>query len=134
MRDIQADIRTYLLTKTALTDLVSDRIYAGRDVPKVGYKPQDGAAITFKIRGGAGEFRGRDYEDALLVPSVQFKCYGLSEKDAFEVYRTLVDSLHNGTSFIILHAEETGIGQPLDETDTDWHFVLSFFDFLVRSA
>jgi hypothetical protein len=134
MRDIQADIRKYLLSKTALTALVSDRIYAGRESPKVGYKPEEGAAIAFRVRGGAGEFRGRDYEDALVIPSIQFKCYGLSEKDAFEVYRTLVDSLHNGTSSIILHAEETGIGQTLEESDTDWHFILSFFDIVIRSA
>jgi len=134
MIDVHATIRTFLLADVDLAALVNTRVFAGRDVPPPGTNPGDGPCLTFKVRGGAGGYRGRDYEDALVLPSVQFKSYARSELEAYTVYRTLVDALHNGHGASILHAEEAGVGQPLEEPDTEWRFVLSFFDVMVRSA
>lgn len=134
MIDVQSAIRAVVVADSGLTALVNTRVFAGRDVPPTGTTPGDGACLTFKVRGGAGAFRGRDYEDALIVPSVQFKCYGASELAAYQVYRALVDALHNAHDGTVLHAEETGVGQPLEEPDTEWRFVLSFFEVMVRSA
>ena len=134
MIDVQAAIRTLLVADAGLTALVNTRVFTGRDVPPMGTKPGGGACLTFKVRGGAGSYRGRDYEDALIVASVQFKAYGSSELVACNVYRALVDALHNGHDGTVLHAEETGVGQVLEEPDTEWRFVLSFFDVMVRSA
>jgi len=134
MVDVQGVIRTFLLAQSGIANLVNTRVFAGREVPARGYAPADGPAIAFKVRGGAGEYRGRDYEDALIEPSVQFKCYGRSEIEAFELYRALVDGLHNGHSATVLHGEEVGVGQPLEEAETEWPFVLAFFDVMVRSS
>jgi hypothetical protein len=134
MIDVHTTVRTFLLANAGLTDLVNTRVFAGRNEPPPGYTPGDGPCVTFKARGGAGPYRGRDYEDALIVPSMQFKCYGASEVEAYQVYRALADALHGRHGASILHAEEAGVGQPLEEPDTEWRFVLSFFDVMVRSA
>lgn len=110
-----------------LTDLVENRIYAGRDVPPVGYAPADGDCIVFKVRGG-----NADYDDALLNPSVQFKCYSTDEVGAYALYRTLYDHLHNGTSSAILHAESETFGQVLEEPETEWYFALAYFTIMIR--
>jgi NADPH:quinone reductase-like Zn-dependent oxidoreductase len=134
MIDVHSAILTVLEADAPLVALVNTRVFAGRDVPPPRTTPGGGACLTFKVRGGAGAYRGRDYEDALIVPSVQFKSYAASELAAYTVYRALVDALHNGHDGTVLHAEEAGVGQPLEEPDTEWRFVLSFFDVMVRSA
>jgi len=127
MIDANAKIREYLLTDVPLVNLVGARIYAGRDVPPEGYQPQDGAAITFRLRGGSP-----DYDDALLTPSVQFKCYAATEIDAMTCYRALYDALHNGTGATVLHGESEILGQSLEEPNTQWPFVLSYFQIMLR--
>jgi len=126
--DVQARIRNYLLADVALVALVGARIYAGRAEPPPGYKPGDGAALVFKVRGG-----GLDYEDALLIPSVQFKCYGEDEVSAWMCYCALHDALHDGRSAQILHAEAETLGQPLEEPQTEWRYVLAHFTIMMRT-
>ena len=41
-------------------------------MPPVGYKPTDGGAIVFKIRGGIPLYAG-----GFVGASVQMKCYGI---------------------------------------------------------
>ena len=120
-------IRAFLAGDAALVALVSARIYAGRDVPPAGVEPGDGDCLTFKIRGG-----NTHYDDALLNPSVQFKSYSTSEAGAYAGYRALRDALHNGHDSNILHAEEEGLGQPLEEPGTEWRYVLAFFTIMLR--
>lgn len=129
MVDLHAIVRAYLLTDATLVGLIGSRLYAGRDVPPVGYKPDDGACITFKVRGG-----GPDYDDALLNPSVQLKCYAESEAEAWALYRALYDHLHNAHTASILHAESDALGQLLEEPDTKWIFVLTFFTVMVKQS
>lgn len=117
----------YVRLGADLVDLVGERVYAGRDVPPVGYEPGDGPCVTFRARGG-----GPDYDDALMGASVQFKCYGADEVEAFEVYGALYDHLHNGRSSRLLHAECEVLGQLLEGPETGWVFVLGFFRVLVR--
>jgi len=129
MIDPHATIRTFLAAQSDITDLTGARIYAGRDVPPEGYTPADGACVVFKVRGG-----GRDYEDALLIPSAQFKCYGATEQAAYACYRALADVLHGGYSATILYAEEEGMAALLEEPGTDWIYALAFFFVLIRTA
>ncbi len=129
MIDAEQIIRDFLVS----SDLVAwtgARIYAGRDVPPEGYSlPTDGPCVVFKSRGGSP-----DYDDALLRPSLQFKCYGDSEYTAMAVYRALYDVLHNGFNENILHAEVEVTGQPLEEPDTRWRFVLCYFLAVIRQS
>lgn len=127
MIDAHAVILNYLESQADLLALTGSRIYAGRNVPPVGYKPSDGNCVTFKVRGG-----GPDYEDALLNTSVQVKVYASSEVDAWALYNTLYDAVHNGRSASVLHAECEVLGQLLEEPDTQWIFVLGFFEFMLR--
>ncbi len=129
MVDVHDIIRDYLLTNGALTALVSTRIYAGRSVPPKTYAIGDGACIVFRVRGG-----NEDYEGALLRPSVQFKCYAVTEADADAVYRTLDDALQNGRAAAILYAQREVQGQPLEEGDTQWRYTLAFYQFQIRTS
>ncbi len=128
MNDILKILRDYLLDQPALVIRCTDRIYGGRDVPPPGYKPAHGQALVFKVRGGPGY----DEEDALLVASVQFKCYGRTEQEADALYRDLVLALHNGGNGEILHALIEGPGVSLEEPETQWPFTLCYFSVLVR--
>ena len=112
-----------------IAGMVEDRFFGGRHVPPEGYEVDDGPCVVFRVRGG-----GPDYDDALLIPSVQFKVYGHNEERAFEVYRALYDRLHLGHDGTILHAESEVLGQPLEEVETEWRYVLAFFLVMVRQT
>ncbi len=130
MIDVETAIRDFLKVRPEITQYTGARIYAGRDVPPVGYSlPDNGACIVFRTRGGTP-----DYDDALLNPSVQFKCYGASEYLAMQVYRALYDVLHGGYDANILHAEAEVLGQSLEEPETQWPFVLTYFTVMVRGG
>ncbi|MCB0106906.1 MAG: hypothetical protein KDE53_13385 [Caldilineaceae bacterium] len=121
MIDHLATLRTYLAAQPALTTLVSSRIYAGRTYPPKGYTPGQ-RAICFNSRGGQVAYHAQTLRD-----SIQFKCYGADEVDAMTVYRALVDVLHDASGVDIRHAELEISGYPLQEPETDWHFVLTYF-------
>lgn len=132
MIDVHAVILAFLEAAAALDGV---KIYAGRSEPPVGYRLTDGDCIVFRARGG-----GPDYDDALLMPSVQFKCYGVdsnketSEVASFTLYRTLYDVLHNGRDGDILHGQSETLGQLLDEQETRWYYVLAHFRVMVRGS
>ena len=114
-------------------ELSSVQFYAGRSEPPVGWRLTGGNCIVFRARGG-----GPDYDDALLMPSVQFKCYGVdsngetSELASWTLYRSLYDALHNGHDGDILHAQSETLGQLLNEPDTGWYYVLAHFSGMIR--
>jgi len=132
--DPNAKVLALLEADSTLVALVGDRIYAGRDVPPPGYQPKDNStnnpAICFRVRGGLGF----DLENALLVPSFQFKCYGSTELNAMTCYRTLVDALHDGSSADVLRGIQESVGQLLEEPGTEWPFVLAFFTVHIRAV
>ena len=130
MIDVNAKVLTLLEANVALVTLCGSRIYAGRDVPREGYNPGDGSAITFRVRGGPGF----DEEDAILTPSFQFKCYGASEIAAQTCYRALVDALHNGYTADVQRGIQESVGQLLEEPGTEWPFVLVFFTVWIRAV
>jgi hypothetical protein len=127
--DASKAILDYLLAQPGLTNVVEGRIYAEVDTPPPGYTPADGQAICFKTRGGI-----QDYEGAILMPSVQFKCYGASEFEANEAYRALCDALNDKASYAIKYARLEALGVTLREPDTDWIYVLAFFSILVTNS
>jgi len=127
--DLNSVIKAHLVTCADLADLISNRVYSARDVPPPGYDLDSGACVTFRVRGG-----DIDYPDALHRPSVQFKCYGQNDREAWQVYRALYDALQNTHSASILHAQLEVQGQSLEEPETDWPFVLTYFRFLIRES
>lgn len=129
MIDPQTLVRTFLAGRAELTSLVGERIYAGRERPPVGYSPADGPCIAFKVRGGQP-----DYDDALLLPSMQFTCWAGSEEASYEVYRALYDALHNGHSASILRGLSEVLGQVAEEAETGWYFTFAAFKLMLRTS
>jgi len=123
--DVEAEILKFLARIIPLMAVVGTRIYAGTDVPAVGYKPSDGPCICFKVRGGRFETEQRD----LIAPSVQFKCYGATELEANRCYRTLHDVLDLGRGATMRYALAEGPGQLLQDQERDkaWWFTLVFY-------
>ncbi len=128
MVDAPKAILDYLLAQANLTNVVERRIYAEVDSPPAGYTPTDGPAICLKTRGGT-----QDYESAVLLPSVQFKCYGESEAVANEGYQALCDALNDKSSYAIKRAQFETLGQTLREPETGWIYVLVFFRIMVTN-
>ena len=127
--DTNTILRTYLLTQTDLTDLVSTRIYCPR-APENAELPN----ITFFTRGG----RSTPYIPDLPSPSVQFDCWAEGLIEARQIYRALYDAfqgIQNVTvgSYTILSAIEEVQGQDLVDTDIPGRFrVLSFWEIMIK--
>lgn len=136
MIDDHKILRDYLVADAPLTALVADRIYAAREVPVKGWKPNSGACVVFKRRGGppTGE------SGQVIIVSYQFKCYGGGANDgqqtlsAEAVYRAVYDRLHFAQSYDILGAELEVGGNILPEPETGWPFVLAFFRLRLRKT
>lgn len=128
MIDTPATIRTFLSEQAALTALTGERIWAEMNVPPPGYKPTDGGALTFRIRGG-----GPDYSRSVLNPSVQFKCYGNGIEGAQAVYRALYEVMDNGAGLNIKSTLIDILGQSQADQETGWPFVLTFGSFWLNA-
>lgn len=130
MIDVAKAIRDYLIAQGALTALTGERIYAETDVPPAGYQPSDGACICFRMRGGTV-----DFSDAILWPSVQFKCYGSDDVEANTLYRVLFDVLHGvpEPSAVVRAAYLETAGETLAEPETGWPFVLTFYRMMIAN-
>lgn len=129
MIDILAVLREYIRQRPTVLALVGSRTWAGRVYPPKGYKPDQGPALVFQVRGG-----DLTYENDNAFASVQFKCYGLTEVDANELYRALVTDIHSidGVSASIRHVELEGLGTTLEEPGSEWIYVLCYLTFMIR--
>jgi len=122
MTDVEAVIRAYLVTVTALTTLVGQRVYASVDLP-AGYTPAgDGSAILFGVRGGDQAYSSRQ-----LHPSVQFRCYAETEAKARSVAEALYDALNDAHGLGFRYARMETLPQLLREPEVDWPYCLCFF-------
>lgn len=128
MVDAAKAILDFLLANSGLTNVAEGRIYAEADSPPPGYTPADGPAICFKARGGS-----QDYEAAVLLASVQFKCYGVSSLAAHQGYRAVYDALNDRASYAIKYGMLETIGQVIREPETGWVYVLVFFSIMVTN-
>lgn len=126
MVDIEKTIRDYLLT-TTVYDLTGERVYAHTSLP-AGYKPSDGAALLFAVRGG-----GQDYTSQVYAASVQFQAYAETAADCRALDRRLYERLNDAKSGAILSARLEQLGQLLAEPQTEWPFVLSYYQIMVRN-
>ena len=129
MLDVERAFREWVLAAPGVTALTDARVYAGRDVPPVGYALTDGACIALKTRGGA-----IGYDGAIYTASFQVKCYAETEVEAMALYRALYDALDCATGRAVLHAELEGPGTPLEEPETEWPFVLSYWSVMLREV
>ena len=122
MTDVEAVLRAYLVTVTALTALVGQRVYASVDLP-AGYTPVgNGSALLFGVRGG-----DQAYSSHQLQPSVQFRCYAETEAKARLVAQALYDALNDQHAAGIKYARMETLPQLLREPEVDWPYCLGFF-------
>ena len=129
MIDVNERILTYLSDVSGVTDLTSTaRLYAGRDIPPKGYAPNQGAALVWKVRGGSV---GAGHSH--LNPSVQFKAYGLDEVAATALDRALFDAFQRPTTGLFKAVEVEVLGQLIEEPQTGWVAVLSFYKFWFKA-
>jgi len=125
MIDIEKVVRDYLITVSALMTLTGGRIYASTHLPP-SYKPDDGPALLFALRGG-----GQDYSSHVLVASLQFRSYALTATLARQLDRELYSALNDVKTGQIKYARLETPGQLLTEPETGWYFALSFYRVLV---
>ncbi|PYJ11278.1 MAG: hypothetical protein DMF06_03440 [Verrucomicrobia bacterium] len=126
MIDAPTVLHTFLAAQSSLTALTGARIWKEHVTPPVGYKPSQGKALVYRMRGGT-----LDYARTLLDSSWQFKCYGASEGDAQTLYRALVTALDDKQGAGIASALLEIAGQTLVEPQTDYVYVLCFFSTLM---
>jgi len=126
VNDASAVLRTYLLTKTALTLLVGTRINRETGVPAQGWTPSAGPCVSIIGRGGAF-----DASDAMLAWPVQVTCWGRDPQEAGNVYRAVVGALDNASGGQLRHAYLTSLGQTIRQAETGWPYVLCGFRVLI---
>ena len=132
--DTNSVIRAYLAAQTALTAVVSDRIYCPR-LPEKATLP----ALGFLTRGG----NSNPYIPGIVTPSVQFDCWGVSPIEARQVYGVLYDALQGiqfqnlvigATTYQIQSAIEEVQGQDLQDVEIPNYFrVLTFFSIQIKA-
>lgn len=126
MTDVHAALLAWLEA-----DLPGFLVYPGGEFPPPGITPADGPVVTFKTRGGLPSYEGEH-----LQPSFQFKIYGQSEADAWANYSAVHDVLDLGRdpAGVVVWAETEVLGQPLREPDTEWPFVLAYYQAMIRNS
>lgn len=139
MIDVSSALYDYLLTQSAITDLVgsgdSNRIYLDTDTPDKIYRPESGPSILFNPRGGL-----TDYSQCVYKISYKFKCYGdaslastAQRSSAFNTYKAVHDALID-QSFgggTVRHGKSEITYQIMEEFALNWVYALAFFRFLV---
>lgn len=125
MTDPQAALLAHLSAQPGLSGVT---LIAGRNEPNVGYEPSQGPCIVFRVRGGTNS-----HDDDLLFPSMQIKCYAANELAAYTLYQNLRTALQYANNENVAWAAEEMIGQPLNEPDTGWPYVLAFFGLTIKN-
>lgn len=127
MIDAADVLHDYLAAQASLTAVTGTRIWAQRNTPLPGYLPSQGGALVYRSRGG-----GVNYAGVLLRTSWQMKCYGADVYGADAVYRALFDVLHEAQGSGLRWAQLEIAGQPLDDPQTGWPYVLCFYETWMR--
>jgi hypothetical protein len=125
--DVEATVRDFLARVTGITDLTGQKIYASTYVP-AGYKPGDGQALLFGVRGG-----GQDYSSHVVRARLQFMAFGASAAECRELDRALFDGFNDVKDGDILWTRLEVPGVLLRDPETEWPYVLSFYEAMVRT-
>lgn len=125
-------VRAYLITRPAITALVGTappRVYATADLPP-GYKPDiSGQALQLTSRAG-----NPHYSNMAVMVSIQARAWAKDELTAWNLYKALVQELHEIKNAQIILARLATTGQAIIDAETTWPFVLSFFDCAIRNV
>jgi hypothetical protein len=140
MIDAQTALRLHLLEASALRTLLGGPYVYWPELPA----GTSGAAkrVVFRFNGGSAD-------DQLPVhdPTINFRCYGSTAYEAYQVYRALHDRLVRTKNFIVTDTfatpdeyvafyrmAEVTPGQPLQDPGTDWFYTFSVWTAMVAST
>lgn len=125
-------VRAYLITRPVITALVGTapaRVYATADLP-AGYRPDvTGQALQLTSRAGSPH-----YSNTAVLVSIQARAWARDELTAWNLYKALVQELHEARNSQIILARLATTGQAIIDSETTWPFVLSFFDVAIRNT
>ena len=123
MIDVNAVLRAYLITLSALTDETGDQVYAV-GLPEGFAETEATKAVAFDIISGAPQF---------VTPTqdlnIEFRCYGATDIEARAVYGALHDALHGKENVLmgttrLWWAYEIFAGRDYKDDETNYPFVL----------
>ena len=128
-------ILTYLLSKTDITDLVGQRVYAANPLPENVTLP----AINFFTRGGTSIAE----VPKVVIPSIQVNCWADDPVESRKIYRAVYDVLNglgnyectiDGTTYYIIYTREEVQGQDIQDVDIQnlWN-TMSFYSITIRN-
>jgi hypothetical protein len=129
--DAQSALRLYLLTPSDLRTLLGGPYVYWPELPAG--TSGAGKRITFRFNGGSA-----DPNLPIHRYTVNFRCYGASSYEAYQVYRELHDRMVRVNNRIVTdtfstpdeevafyNMREVTPGQPLQDPNTDWFYVFS---------
>lgn len=139
MIDAHSALRLHLLEPSDLQTLVGVRIYW----------PELPAGTSGTLKSVVFRFNGGSVDDNLPIhrPTVNFRCYGATAYEAYQVYRKLHDRLVRTGPFIVTdtfatpdeyvafyNVREVTPGQPLQDPTTDWHYTRSVWALTIATT
>ncbi len=121
----------HLLSVAAVTALVEKRIF-GAALP-AGSASFD-TAITVRLAGGLPDM----YQLVLHRPRFEFRCYGVTDTQAEEVYQAVYAALNGqegiqASDILIKSIWMASLGTNLYDEDTNKPFILSYADSIVQT-
>ena len=134
MVDTNVVILTYLLSKTDITDLVGQRVYAANPLPENVTLP----AINFFTRGGTSIAE----VPKVVIPSIQVNCWADDPVESRKIYRAVYDVLNglgnyectiDGTTYYIIYTREEVQGQDIQDTIQGFWNTMAFYSITIRN-
>jgi hypothetical protein len=132
MIDLSKQIYDYLSGQGAVTALTGGRIWPDANFPPKSYAPDQGAALTFRPRGGFC-----DYTTKVWRISYQFKHYGETDNassapasSAFALYAAVYSVLNEAVFSSVRYTwYEVPMQTYTENVPTPWPFYLAYVAF-----
>lgn len=140
MVDANALLRAWILSSTAITTIVGNGNLNGGvycvDLPEK-FDPKLGPGITIARRGGQSHCEISGLVDARMQVKVwtDVEQYELAGR----LYSAIYDWIHGGTGVTmnglgtVVRCIEVTPGQDLDDPDTGWSTIVSFYQLMARA-
>lgn len=124
--DVLANLRTYLVGETDLTDVLTNAayVYGPPGLPDFLVSSMPCKVITYLQAGGTT----RGFQTPLSVVRIELRCYGLTHIEASTVERklALVLDKHNNVAIgdnCLFSARKATEAQSMQELETAWPFM-----------
>lgn len=130
MIDFNDVMRNLILTKTAITERIGDRLWMERRTPAPGYKISDGQAIVMYVRGGVEP----DYNSIIFRYPYVVKMYGIDPLTCNQLSGIYFDNLNNLAAQYVMRFYIDMPAQTVQEPDTGWFYSLNYYTGIFRNG